>query len=120
MRPTPRQPASGLRSHLILGGVSHARFGWPPRASAQGSFGGQHVLDQFADSHLGVSTAWVDDGYDNTVIRNGGQEGIQVEVVKRPAPKGSRSPRRSIVERALGWLTTKPCPALTHEKPYHH
>lgn len=74
-------------------------------ASVQDSLGGQQVLDQLADSHPSVSTAWVDGGYNNTVIRHGAQRGIRVEVVKRPTIKGFHVlPRRWIVERTLGWL----------------
>jgi transposase len=40
-------------------------------ASVQDSTGGQQVLDQLADTHASVSMAWVDGGYNNTVIRHG-------------------------------------------------
>jgi transposase len=74
-------------------------------ASVQDSMGGQQVLDQLADAHPGVSMAWVDGGYNNTVIRHGAQRGVRVDVVKRPNTKGFHVlPRRWIVERTLGWL----------------
>lgn len=53
-------------------------------ASMQDSLGGEQLLDQLADTHSSVPTAWVDGGYDNTVIRHGAQQGIQVKVAKRP------------------------------------
>ncbi len=58
-------------------------------ASVQDSTGGHHVLDQLADTHPSVSTAWVDGGYNNTVIRHRAQHGIRVEVVKAPPPRNS-------------------------------
>jgi transposase len=74
-------------------------------ASVQDSAGGQQVLDHLADTQPSVSMAWVDGGYNNAVIRHGAQQGIQVEVVKRPAVKGFHVlPRRWVVERTLGWL----------------
>jgi transposase len=74
-------------------------------ASVQDSAGGQQVLDHLADTQPSVSMAWVDGGYNNAVIRHGAQQGIQVEVVKRPAVKGFHLlPRRWVVERTLGWL----------------
>ncbi|MEV0056566.1 transposase [Saccharopolyspora shandongensis] len=42
-------------------------------ASVQDSVGGQEVLDQIAASHPSVSMAWVDGGYNSTVIRHGAQ-----------------------------------------------
>lgn len=69
-------------------------------ASVQDSAGGQEVLDHLAFAHPGVSKTWVDGGYNNTVIRHGAQQGVQVEVVKRPATKGFHVlPRRCVVER---------------------
>jgi transposase len=83
---------------LLLGAIVTA-------ASVQDSAGGQQVLDHLADTHPSVSMAWVDGGYNNAVIRHGAQQGIQVEVVKRPATKGFHVlPRRWVVERTLGWL----------------
>lgn len=74
-------------------------------ASVQDSVGGQQILDHLATAHPDVSAAWVDGGYNNTVIRHGAQRGIQVEVVKRPTNKGFQVlPRRWVVERTLGWL----------------
>ncbi|MCE7001530.1 IS5 family transposase [Kibdelosporangium philippinense] len=74
-------------------------------ASVQDSAGGQQVLDHLAAAHPTVSAAWVDGGYNNTVIRHGAQRGIRVEVVKRPSAKGFHVlPRRWVVERSLGWL----------------
>jgi transposase len=74
-------------------------------ASVQDSAGGQQFLDHLADTQPSVSMAWVDGGYNNVVIRHGAQQGIQVEVVKRPAVKGFHVlPRRWVVERTLGWL----------------
>jgi len=74
-------------------------------ASIQDSLGGKQLLDHLAATHPSVSTVWVDGGYNNTVIRHGAQQGIQVEVVKRPTGKGFHVlPRRWIVERTLGWL----------------
>jgi transposase len=74
-------------------------------ASVQDSIGGQQVLDQLADTQASVSMAWVDGGYNNTVIRHGVQQRIQVEVVKRPTAKGFHVlPRRWVVEPTLGRL----------------
>jgi transposase len=74
-------------------------------ASVQDSVGGQQVLDHLAIAHPSVSAAWVDGGYNNTVIRHGAKQGIWVEVVKRPTTKGFHVlPRRWVVERTLGWL----------------
>lgn len=74
-------------------------------ASVQDSVGGKQVLDRLAADYPTVSMAWVDGGYNNSVIRHGAQRGIAVEVVKRPTAKGFRVlPRRWVVERTLGWL----------------
>lgn len=74
-------------------------------ASVQDSVGGQQVLDHLAATHPSVSAAWVDGGYNNTVIRHGARQGIHVEVVKRAPVKGFHVlPRRWVVERSLGWL----------------
>lgn len=74
-------------------------------ASVQDSAGGQQVLDHLAAAHPTVSTVWVDGGYNAAVIRHGAQQGIHVEVVKRPSTKGFHVlPRRWVVERTLGWL----------------
>jgi transposase len=69
-------------------------------ASVQDSVGGEQVLDYLAAAHPSVSLAWVDGGYNTTVIRHGAQRGIRVEVVKRPTAKGFHVlPRRWVVER---------------------
>jgi transposase len=74
-------------------------------ASVRDSRGGQKVLDQLTTTRPSVSAAWVDGGYNNTVLRRGARHGICVEVVKRPAIKGFHVlPRRWVVERTLGWL----------------
>jgi transposase len=74
-------------------------------ASVQDSVGGQQVLDHLTAEHPNVSLAWVDGGYNTTVIRHGAHRGIHVEVVKRPTAKGFHVlPRRWVVERSLGWL----------------
>jgi transposase len=73
--------------------------------SVQDSAGGQQVLDRLTADHPSVSLAWVDGGYNTTVIRHGAQRGIHVEVVKRPTAKGFHVlPRGWVVERSLGWL----------------
>lgn len=74
-------------------------------ASVQDSVDGQRVLDQLADMHPSVSKVWVDGGYNNSVLRHGARQGIQVDVVKRTAATGFHAlPRRWVVERTLGWL----------------
>ncbi|WNV84974.1 IS5 family transposase [Umezawaea sp. Da 62-37] len=74
-------------------------------ASIQDSAAGKDVLDCLAVTHPGVSIAWVDGGYNDSVVRHGARTGIQVEVVKRVAATGFHVlPRRWVVERTLGWL----------------
>jgi transposase len=51
-------------------------------ASVQDSVGGHQVLDHLTAEYPAVSLAWVDGGYNPTVIRHGAQRGIHVEVVK--------------------------------------
>jgi transposase len=95
----------GRKRHIATDALGLLLVAIVTAASVQDSLGGQHVLDQLADLHPNVSTAWVDGGYNNTVIRHGAQRGIRVEVVKRPSAKGFHVlPRRWIVERTLGWL----------------
>ncbi|WP_199443577.1 IS5 family transposase [Umezawaea beigongshangensis] len=73
--------------------------------SVQDSPAGRQLLDHLAVAHPTVSTAWVDGGYKDEVLRHGATPGIRVEVVKRIAATGFHVlPRRWVVERTLGWL----------------
>jgi transposase len=90
----------GRKRHLATDVLGLLLVSAVTAASVQDSAGGQQVLDLIADRHPTVSAVWVDGGYNNTVIRHGAKQGIQVEVVKRTATKGFHVlPRRWVVER---------------------
>jgi len=74
-------------------------------ASVPDSTAGKGILDRLAVAHPSVSTAWVDGGYNDSVLRHGIRRGVRVEVVKRVAATGFHVlPRRWVVERTFGWL----------------
>ena len=74
-------------------------------ASVPDSTAGKGILDRLAVAHPSVSTAWVDGGYNDSVLRHGIRRGVRVEVVKRVAATGFYVlPRRWVVERTFGWL----------------
>ncbi len=74
-------------------------------ASVQDTAGGKQLLDQVAASQPKVTKAWVDGGYQNSVINHGARLGIDIEVVKRPTKAGFQPvPKRWVIERTFGWL----------------
>ena len=75
-------------------------------ASVQDTTGGRAVVEHVAAHHPGVTTAWVDSGYKQSVIDRGAQHGIEVLVVtKDPQQRGFKPQRkRWAVERTFGWL----------------
>lgn len=73
--------------------------------SVQDSRGGPPILEHVAHEQPTVSVAWVDGGYNNTVVRHGARHGIRVETVTRSTAKGFHVlPRRWVIERTFGWL----------------
>ena len=58
-------------------------------ASVQDSVGGQQVLDHLAAAQPTVSTAWVDGGYNNTVLRHGANKASESRSSNAPPPKDS-------------------------------
>ena len=75
-------------------------------ASVQDTTGGRAVVKQVAGQYPTVKTAWVDSGYKRSVIDQGAQHGIDVQVVtKDPQQRGFKPQRkRWAVERTFGWL----------------
>ncbi|SHM26666.1 Transposase [Streptomyces yunnanensis] len=74
-------------------------------ASVHDTAGGKHLLDQVANSQPEVTKAWVDGGYQSSVINHGARLGIDVEVVKRPTTTGFHPlPKRWVIERTFDWL----------------
>jgi transposase len=75
-------------------------------ASVQDTTGGRVVVQRMAVQHPGVKTAWVDSGYKQSVIDQGAQHGIEVQVVtKDPQQRGFKPQRkRWVIERTFGWL----------------
>src|SRR5262249_17902091 len=75
-------------------------------ASVQDTTGGREVVAQVAAQHPNVSVAWVDSGFKQSVIDEGAQHGIDVQVVtKDPQQRGFKPQRkRWAVERTFGWL----------------
>ncbi len=75
-------------------------------ASVQDTTGGRTVVAQVARQHPQVAVAWVDSGYKQSVIDQGAQHGIDVQVVtKEPQQRGFKPQRkRWAVERTFGWL----------------
>ncbi|MGW0732757.1 transposase [Streptomyces sp. NPDC002851] len=67
--------------------------------------GDKHLLDQVAASRPEVTKAWVDGGYQSSVINHGARLGIDAEVVKRPTSTGFHPvPKRWVIECTFGWL----------------
>ena len=66
---------------------------------------GTALLDQVHAGMPGVTKAWVDQGFKNTVVEHGAALGIDVEIVARnPADGFVVQARRWIVEQTLGTL----------------
>ncbi len=74
-------------------------------ASVQDTTGGRDVVSELAARHPTVAKAWVDSGYQRSVIERGAAHGIDVQVVsKNPGQKGfAPLPNRWAVERTFGW-----------------
>ena len=74
-------------------------------ASVQDTTGGRDVVSEQAARHPAVAKAWVDSGYQRSVIERGAAHGIDVQVVsKNPGQKGfAPLPNRWAVERTFGW-----------------
>lgn len=75
-------------------------------ASVQDSAGGRRVLEALHAAHPGVTKAWADGGYNNGVVQQAADHGIELEIVKRSDDvKGFQVlPRRWVVERTFGWF----------------
>ncbi|MFC7761544.1 IS5 family transposase [Catellatospora bangladeshensis] len=74
-------------------------------ASVHDTAGGRDLVDALARSYPTVVKAWVDRGYQRSVIERGMAHEIDVEVVVRdPAVKGFSPTVRWPVERTFGWL----------------
>jgi transposase len=75
-------------------------------ASMHDTAAGRDVVDELAHRRPAVVTAWVDAGYQRSVIDRGALHGIDVQVVtKEPAQRGFKPQRkRWAVERTFGWL----------------
>jgi transposase len=75
-------------------------------ASVHDTAVGRDVVDELAQQRPDVVTAWVDSGYQRSVIDRGAVHGIDVQVVtKDPAQRGFKPQRkRWAVERTFGWL----------------
>jgi transposase len=75
-------------------------------ASVHDTAAGRDVVDELAHRRTGVVAAWVDSGYQRSVIDRGAAHGIEVAVVtKDPAQRGFKPQRkRWAVERTFGWL----------------
>ena len=55
-----------------------------------------------------MSTAWVDGGYNDSVLRHGARHSVRVEVINMLRSQVHVLPRRWVVERTFGWLM-RPC-----------
>lgn len=75
-------------------------------ASVPDTVGGRLLVEQVARAHPTVTVAWVDSGYKQSVIDQGAQYNIDVQVVtKDPQQRGFKPQRkRWAVERTFGWL----------------
>jgi transposase len=74
-------------------------------ASVHDTAGGRQMIDALAAHQPTVTKAWVDGGYQRSVIEQGILRGIEVEVVsKDPTRKGFSPTVRWPVERTFGWL----------------
>jgi transposase len=79
----------------------------------------ENVVDELAHRRPAVVTAWVDSGYQRSVIDRGAVYGIDVQVVtKDPAQRGFKPQRtRWAVERTFGWLMLHRRLARDYELP---
>jgi transposase len=75
-------------------------------ASVHDTAAGRDVVDELAQRRPAVVTAWVDAGYQRSVIDRGATHGIDVQVVtKDPQQRGFKPQRkRWSIERTFGWL----------------
>lgn len=75
-------------------------------ASVQDTTAGRDLIDELAALRPDVTVAWVDSGYQRSVIERGAAYGIDVQVMsKDPAQRGFKPQRkRWSVERTFGWL----------------
>jgi transposase len=74
-------------------------------ASVHDTAGGRQMIDALAVHQPTVIKAWVDGGYQRSVIEQGILRSIEVEVVsKAPGQKGFSPTVRWPVERTFGWL----------------
>jgi transposase len=75
-------------------------------ANVHDTAAGRDVVDELAHRRPAVVTAWVDSGYQRSVIDRGAVYDIDVQVVtKDPAQRGFKPQRkRWAVERTFGWL----------------
>ena len=63
-------------------------------------------MERVAARHPSVTMAWVDAGYKQSVIDQGAQHGIDVQVVTKDPQQRGFTPQRKrwAVERTFGWL----------------
>ncbi|MFE1781083.1 IS5 family transposase [Streptomyces sp. NPDC059506] len=102
----PAKKIAGRKRHIATDTLGLLLAVLVTAAGVHDSTGGAHLLDQIAAHHPGISKAWADSGYKNTVIEHAATRGIDLEVVRRTAPSRTFAvqPRRWVVERTLGWL----------------
>lgn len=76
-------------------------------AGVQDSAGGKQVLDELAARWPSVTKTWVDNGYNNGVVKHGAAAGIEVEVVKRDKEQKGFvvQPIRWRVEQSFGIMS---------------
>src|SRR5215468_10802939 len=75
-------------------------------ASVHDTVAGRQIVDELAARRPSVVKAWVDSGYQQSVINRGATHNIDVEVVaKDPDQRGFKpQPKRWAIERTFGWL----------------
>jgi transposase len=75
-------------------------------ASVHDTVAGRQIVDELAARRPGIVKAWVDSGYQRSVIDQGATHHIDVEVVtKDPGQRGFKpQPKRWAIERTFGWL----------------
>lgn len=75
-------------------------------ASVQDTTGGRELIDQVAATQPHVTKAWADTGHRRSVIDQGAEHDIEVDVVtKEPNQRGFiPQHKRWAVERTFGWL----------------
>jgi transposase len=91
-------------------------------ASVHDTVAGRQIIDELAAQRPAVVKAWVDSGYQQSVIDQGANHNIDVEVVvKDPGQRGFKpQPKRWAIERTFGWLMLHRRLARDYEtKPEH-